>query len=1277
MKTIYKGSGATVTLYWKIMRGENKVTEDLSNLKSRVFLIGSCNTYSMEPDVVTDEEFGNKVLKVEVDASMLCTGVYDVKAVWEKNDGRNIMKSARTGVFAITDNIEEVDEIKSEEVIRIVSYVESIGRDGLSAYEIAVIRGLNNGLSENDWVGNEAERIKAEQERASAEITRNANETARTNEEGRRQSRFNAFMEDSIEEFDAAQENRSTDFISAQTGRETAFTEKIQDFEDRFKKAEANRNNGEETRNTNYAEAEDKRDNDYATAEANRDKKYGQAEATRNSTIDSKLSDIELVFKDAEDARKTIFNDNEDSRQTNEQYRIQAEGKREKDFQDNEQRREQTFQDNEVARQSNEVKREKQESIRQQAEQARIDTFDENERGRIATFNANETTRQSNETKREDAESKREAAETIRQQSYADKVPMSAIVQTTGDSESTVMSQKAVSEEIKEINNGYNKSAQIPYSFERQYNGYSAVVRTNKFSPCTVYGIIVNASKAGLVEVYSHSYTQKTYQKIEQFNVKKSGFHIVKLTSPFDVTEDIGLGISSGVIGIRSSSNVLGMYETSKDNNNLIDYNDYEAVYGVITSQMLLDSLLKLQDTARLSASYVKTNNAIDTNLEYSLGTTQHRANNFQGEAIGIRIYATKEGFVNYGILKSDYTYSEIGSVHLNEGFNNIYFDDVIECGSSQQIYLNNKSAKVGITGSGGVGMWDAEQKNIYQDFEMAYWLIEDLGTQLLTKEVMDIKGQLIGIHSSIISTGNPIENINQYKNGAVYKRANDFVGLAEGLRIMALGDGTIEYGIIDVPDKTSEVKGTIEVVKGLHVYRLSEPIDCTKDEKLYIYSGEQNIIGAISTNGIGMYQLLDDGSFAKFDGWELSYELISNFGLEGKIQEVSGRVDALTKSIENNGDSSYLKYGEIVLPNKVHIAAGSECNLWWSSIANIEEGDKSIYFETVCDIGRNTERGFVISADDSTNNIGSHLLRIVSRRVEDREKISDVTINIDVVSNAIGSGDKNILMMGDSRTWQSFGGTNGTESFSNFVKGENKTITTEVKKLTDESQGAKLIFVGHMVSNADSNIRNCAESGQGYTYPIQKFSAAGGVVSYVQGNGLQNGTLDFATIMYGINDLSDWNTNVVGQFDNSVAKINSIISNAKKLVDTILSSYPSCKVILVLEPTTCASQDGWAYWAGNQTKRHSMIEMEKAEKYLRKVIIETFDNGRYNSNVILSSAGLWCDRLYGYPYIVGKMSRRCSAKTKEIFQECVHPFDDGYKQIADGIFGTIKYLLK
>lgn len=97
--------------------------------------------------------------------------------------------------------------------------------------------------------------------------------------------------------------------------------------------------------------------------------------------------------------------------------------------------------------------------------------------------------------------------------------------------------------------------------------------------------------------------------------------------------------------------------------------------------------------------------------------------------------------------------------------------------------------------------------------------------------------------------------------------------------------------------------------------------------------------------------------------------------------------------------------------------------------------------------------------------------------------------------------------------------------------------------------------------------------------------------------------------------------------------------------------------------------------WVGNITPRTSMEEMEKVSKLLRKELIETFDEGRYSHNVTLSSAGLWCDRKYGFPFYVEKVSSRQETAMKEVFIECVHPSDVGYGQIADGLFSTINYL--
>lgn len=386
--------------------------------------------------------------------------------------------------------------------------------------------------------------------------------------------------------------------------------------------------------------------------------------------------------------------------------------------------------------------------------------------------------------------------------------------------------------------------------------------------------------------------------------------------------------------------------------------------------------------------------------------------------------------------------------------------------------------------------------------------------------------------------------------------------------------------------------------------------------------------------------------------------------------------------------NSRDLRYGQVIIPADIHIAAGLECNLWWSSIANIDEGDTSVYFETLLtDLSETDQTGMQVKLMNmdrgirftpSESEVGNtYLLHIVSRSTADRKVISDVKTRIHICAATAGNGKKNILMMGDSRTWQSFGGHDGVSSHAERCasKAGNKTITTELKHLLDSNGGAAFTFCGHMISKADPEVRNCADNGQTFPYPMDMFAKSGSMAAYLAANGMKEGTLDYATIMFGINDLSDWGKNQLDQYRHSKAKIKGIIANAKALVDEIVASYPLAHIVLVLEPTTCAMQDGWALWAGGITPRTSMEEMEKVSKLFRKELIATFDEGRYSPNVTISAAGLWCDRKYGFPFFVDKVSARQDNAVKEFFIECVHPSDVGYGQIADGLFSTIKYL--
>ena len=299
--------------------------------------------------------------------------------------------------------------------------------------------------------------------------------------------------------------------------------------------------------------------------------------------------------------------------------------------------------------------------------------------------------------------------------------------------------------------------------------------------------------------------------------------------------------------------------------------------------------------------------------------------------------------------------------------------------------------------------------------------------------------------------------------------------------------------------------------------------------------------------------------------------------------------------------------------------------------------------------------------------------ITILSRKSDDRSIIDKKTITVHIVSKTAGTGNKGILMCGDSRTWHRVYGIQG----ETYLQDGNKTITTELKRLLDSNKGAAFTFYGTFQSELDPTVKNLAQSGWKFDNAIQTINAAGGIKQYIEVScGAGSGaTLDYCTCMYGINDLMDWNAKNISQYDYSTLKIDGILAKCKEFISLVKAGYPNCKIIVVIEMTTCANQDGFAFWDGNKTKVNTHREVEKAQKLFRKKLIKMIETDyAEDSNVILSSAGIWCDRLWGFPYTMSTESSRCS-REKVFFRNNVHPHDDGYKQTSDGIFSTIKFL--
>lgn len=144
MVTILRGT--TIEIDWKVVSAFTKQPIDFEGVEARLYLIAPDNKYVIPFEVERDAFRG---LKATVSTEGLTTGVYDIKVIWLRDhlchhhDYRNVSK--KCSVFAITDNPMEVNY--DESFIKIVTAVESFGRDGMSAYEIATFYGV----TDDEW----------------------------------------------------------------------------------------------------------------------------------------------------------------------------------------------------------------------------------------------------------------------------------------------------------------------------------------------------------------------------------------------------------------------------------------------------------------------------------------------------------------------------------------------------------------------------------------------------------------------------------------------------------------------------------------------------------------------------------------------------------------------------------------------------------------------------------------------------------------------------------------------------------------------------------------------------------------------------------------------------------------------------------------------------------------------------------------------------------------------------------------------------------------------
>ena len=169
-----------IQIEWSIFRGTSQVPEDFSRALVKLFLVGNYEKYA----VPVTAEGGTLVAQMPQD---LPDGAYSLEAIWVKNynnlfpvkgtgtptvglknirypgpchndygmihpwdhrsNDRCLMRSRKEYVFAVTSYPGEETAVNEDSIVtvRINSAVATYGYDGLSAYELAVMRGDFNG----------------------------------------------------------------------------------------------------------------------------------------------------------------------------------------------------------------------------------------------------------------------------------------------------------------------------------------------------------------------------------------------------------------------------------------------------------------------------------------------------------------------------------------------------------------------------------------------------------------------------------------------------------------------------------------------------------------------------------------------------------------------------------------------------------------------------------------------------------------------------------------------------------------------------------------------------------------------------------------------------------------------------------------------------------------------------------------------------------------------------------------------------------------------------
>ena len=146
----YIPTNLKINIEWTVMKGVGNEAEDFSRSAVALFLFSEQNRWTVP--CVADY---TGVVKAQLPET-LAEGVYSLDLIWVKNDGsvkgsRCVQRTRKPCVFAVDTGTQPPAGYEGQPVtVEIRTVAAPYGYDGLSAYEIAVLRGATI-LDEYEW----------------------------------------------------------------------------------------------------------------------------------------------------------------------------------------------------------------------------------------------------------------------------------------------------------------------------------------------------------------------------------------------------------------------------------------------------------------------------------------------------------------------------------------------------------------------------------------------------------------------------------------------------------------------------------------------------------------------------------------------------------------------------------------------------------------------------------------------------------------------------------------------------------------------------------------------------------------------------------------------------------------------------------------------------------------------------------------------------------------------------------------------------------------------